>query len=260
MSLDAQELALYGALLAAGVAAGFINTLAGGGSLLTLPALMLLGMPANVANGTNRLAVFAQSLSGALAFQREGKLHVPAVVPIAAPTVLGAIVGAAVAAVAPPRVLEPVLLTTMIVMAVVMLVRPKAVVAAEGEEPRSAWKHAPSWLGLFGAGLYGGFVQAGVGFVLLAVLGGLLRYDVVRANALKLVCTLLFSVPALAIFAYAGQVEWVPAAVLAVATVLGSQLGVRFAVRVKGRVIHGIVFVSVVATCVAALLDGRGGG
>src|SRR5690606_34266820 len=75
MPLEAQELGLlWGALLAAGVAAGFVNTLAGGGSLLTLPALMLLGLPANVANGTNRLAVAAQSLSGVIAFHRQGKL------------------------------------------------------------------------------------------------------------------------------------------------------------------------------------------
>lgn len=255
MPIDPETLALYGALLAAGVAAGFVNTMAGGGSLLTLPALMLLGLPANVANGTNRLAVVTQSLSGVHAFHREGKLHTPAVLSIAAPTIAGALAGAGAAAIAPAEILKPVLLGTMIVMALLMVVRSKAIAPADDEEPRAAWKHPGPIAGLFAAGLYGGFVQAGVGFVLLAVLGGLLRYDVVRANALKLVCTLLFSVPALAIFAFADQVAWIPAAILAVGTVAGSQLGVRFAVRARSRVVNAIIFVAVLATCVAALLD-----
>lgn len=254
MTLAPETVAVYAALLGAGIAAGFINTMAGGGSLLTLPALMLVGLPPNVANGTNRLAVVSQSLSGALAFHKEGKLHTDAVLPIAAPTVLGAIAGAAVAAIAPPAILEPVLLGAMVVMAFVMLLKPNLVMAAGDEAPRSAWKHAPSWLGLFGAGVYGGFVQAGVGFVLLAVLGGLMRYDAVRANALKLVCTLLFGVPALAIFVVAGQVDWIPAVLLALGTVVGSQLGVRFAVKANPKAIRAIIVVTVIATCVAAFV------
>lgn len=252
--LPAESLALHAALLGAGIAAGFINTMAGGGSLLTLPALMLLGLPPNVANGTNRLAVVSQSLLGVLSFHREGKLHTKAMVPVTAPAVLGAIAGAVVAAIAPPEILEPVLLGTMIAMALVMLLMPKLVMAEPDEVPRSPWKHFPSWLGLFGAGVYGGFVQAGVGFVLLAVLGGLLRYDAVRANALKLVCTLVFTLPALAIFVVAGQVEWIPAVLLALGTMMGSFLGVRFAVKANRRVLHAIIVAMVIASCVAAFL------
>ena len=252
--LDPEIIGLYAALVAAGVAAGFINTMAGGGSLLTLPALMLLGLPANVANGTNRLGVVAQSLSGVVSFHREDKLHTDAILPVAAPTVVGAIVGASVAAWAPPDVLEPVLLGTMIAMAGLMLVRPKLVIAGEDEEPGHAWKSPKALVGLFLAGVYGGFVQAGVGFVLLATLSGVLRYDAVRANALKLVCTMLFSVASLAIFVYASQVEWIPAAILAAGTVLGSQIGVRFTLKVKARTLRVILFVCVVATSIAAFL------
>ena len=189
------ELWSYAAILAAGVAAGFINTMAGGGSLLTLPALMLLGMPATDANGTNRLAVVTQSMSGVLAFHREGRLDTKAIVPVAGPTIVGAIAGSWVAAISPDEVLKP---------------------------------------------------------VLLAVLGGLLRYDAIRGNALKLVCTLLFGVAALAVFVWHDQVRWIPAGVLAVATVIGSQLGVRFAVKTNATVLRGIIFVCVAASCVAA--------
>lgn len=252
--LDLATVGLYAALVGAGVAAGFINTMAGGGSLLTLPVLMLLGLPANVANGTNRLSVVSQSVSGTLAFHRAGKLHTEAALPVAAPTIAGALVGAFAAAWAPPAILEPVLLGTLVLMALVMLVRPKLVLASPDEEPRRAWKSPASLLGLFGAGVYGGFVQAGVGFVLLAVLGGLLRYDAVRANALKLVCVLLFGLAALGVFVAHGQVEWIPATVLAVGTVVGSQLGVRFAIRADPRALRAFIFVCVVASCIGAYL------
>ena len=257
MDLSPERLLLYGVILAAGVGAGFINTMAGGGSLLTLPALMLLGLPANLANGTNRLSVVVQSASGVAAFHREGKLDTKAVLPIAAPTVLGAIVGAFAATLVPPEVLEPALLSTLVAMALLMLVKPTLVVPPEGGEVRSPWGHPGAWLGLFGAGLYGGFVQAGVGFVLLAVLGGLLHYDAVRGNALKLVCTLLFGLAALSIFIAADQIVWIPAIVLAVGTVIGSQLGVRFAIKAKPVVLRAIIFVAVVASCIAAFLKSR---
>ncbi|MFK7984479.1 MAG: sulfite exporter TauE/SafE family protein [Sandaracinaceae bacterium] len=246
------ELLPYALVVVAGVAAGFINTMAGGGSLLTLPALMLLGLPADVANGTNRLAVVTQSASGVFGFHRAGKLETGAVLPVVMPTVLGAAAGAGAAATAPVWLLEPVLLGTMVLMAVVMVVRPRLVMADE-DEARPPGRLAGA-LGLFFAGLYGGFVQAGVGFVLLAVLGGVLRFDAVRANALKLVCTLTFGVVALGIFLAAGDVEWLPAAVLAVSTVVGSQIGVRFAVKVNPKVLRWILLVAVTASCIAAFL------
>lgn len=249
----AAELDLLGLALlaAAGVAAGFVNTMAGGGSLLTLPALMLLGLPADVANGSNRLSVVTQSVSGAWLFHRRGKLVTESVAGVVLPTVAGSAVGALVASKVPPAVLEPVLIVTLIVVALLMALAPHAV-APEDEEPQPVgWKGGG---GLFLAGLYGGFIQAGVGFVLLGVLGGLLRYDLVRANALKLVCTTIFGVVALGIFVAAGQVAWPPAIVLSVATVVGSQLGVRFALKVEPGVMRRIVLICVIASCVAAAL------
>jgi hypothetical protein len=89
---------------------------------------------------------------------------------------------------------------------------------------------------------------------LLAVLGGVVRYDVVAANALKLVCTLVFGLAALAVFAAAGQVAWPSAALLAASSVLGSQLGVRFAVRARHAALRWLILACVVASCVGVLL------
>jgi uncharacterized protein len=236
------------------VTAGFFNVLAGGGSLLTLPALMLLGLPADQANGTNRLSVVSQSLSGVWSFRRSGKLDAAAVAPIILPCLFGALIGSFTASQVPVKILEYVLLGTMMAMALLLVLVPKAVTAGVDEPTRWHDRRLAGFAGMFGAGLYGGFVQAGVGFLVLSVLGGILRYDLVRANALKLVSTLVFGGVALVVFIIAGDVVWLPGLLLATYTVIGSLLGVRFALHVRDAVIRWIITIAVIATCVAALL------
>jgi hypothetical protein len=181
---------MHAALVAAGLGAGFLNVMAGGGSLLTLPVLMLLGLPADVANGTNRLSIVSQSLSGMLGYHRGRALDHRSILRVLVPTSLGSLGGALLASRVPVRALELVLLGAMVATALLVALVPRLFAAQRDSEPR--WdRRAAGFLGLFGAGLYGGFVQAGVGFLLLGVLGGVIRYDVVRANALKLVCTLV---------------------------------------------------------------------
>jgi hypothetical protein len=241
-------------LIVAGVFAGFINTLAGGGSLLTLPALMLLGMPADVANGTNRVAVLIQSLEATRGFNRYGMLSRQSVLAILAPSLVGALVGALVASYLPPSILEPVMLVTLVSMGAIMVLSPSTISPPPGTTPKSPGNSLPGMLGLFAAGLYGGFIQAGVGFVLLVVLCGALRYDLVRANALKMVGTVIFSIMALAVFISRGQVLWVPGLVLAAANVVGVHLSVRFAVSASQRVLRWFLLVMVILVCLAAWL------
>jgi uncharacterized membrane protein YfcA len=239
-------------VLAAGFAAGFINILAGGGGLLSLPALMLLGMPADLANGTMRVSVLAQSVEAVRSFDRYGRLDRAAIVPVLAPTVAGSFVGAVAAAWLPVELLKPVLLATMVGMAVLTLVAPSAVVVPPGTPSFSLRERPQGAVALFGCGLYGGFIQGGVGFLLIATLAGVLRYDIVRTNAMKMVCTGVFGAVSLAVFAAAGQVVWVPAIVLAVATIVGAHVGVRYNLTVQPGTLRWILFVMVVAACAAA--------
>lgn len=240
-------------LAAAGVLATMINVIAGGGGMIVMPALMALGLPADVANGTYRLAVVTQSVSGTAALRRHGKLDGDAIVPILIPTVVGAVLGALFATWMPRETLKPIMLVTMIVMAALIAFRRETLVAPEGPPRRP--KEAPrSIAGLFLSGVYAGFIQAGVGFLLLAVLVGTLRHDLVRANALKLVVTLAFGVVALGIFTWAGLVSWTPAVVLAIASIFGARLGVRVMLNVPGDALRWFVFVCVVATCIVAWL------
>ncbi len=235
-------------LVAAGVMGGFVNTIAGGGSMITVPALMLMGMPADLANGTNRVGILQQSITGIRGFDKSGKLEKKAILPMLAPTVSGAALGALSTTWLPPDVLKPVLLGAMIAIALVMLAFPDVVAPPEGTKTYSLRERPSGFLMLFGAGIYGGFVQAGVGFILIAALAAGLRYDLVRTNALKVVCTALFSVASLAVFIATDRVEWVSGIILAVGMTAGSFASVRFALNVDQRVIKWFLFVMVCFT------------
>lgn len=250
MEIDVLHLCV---LILAGVAAGFINTLAGGGSLFTLPALMLLGMPADIANGTNRIGVFLQSVAGVWGYRRHGKLEQAALVPILVPSVLGALIGSLTASYIPPAILKPVLLGTMMAMMLLVLLKPSTFPAL-GETTFTVAEKPAAWGWLFVAGLYGGFVQAGVGFLLLTVLAGILRYDLVRANALKMACTVVFGLLPLAVFIVRDQVLWLPGLIVGISTIVGVQLSVKFAVTAHQNTLKWIFLGMGMLVCVAALL------
>jgi len=237
-----------------GFLAGCINTVAGGGSNLTLPILMLLGLPADVANGTNRVAVALQCVVGIRGFKKHDRLDVPAILPILVPNLMGGVIGALIAAVIPAVTLKPLLLGTIITMSIVILVKPNFIAPPHGTPAKSVSESKAAWWGLFFAGIYGGFVQAGVGFILLAALAGGLRYDLARANALKLVCSLGFTVLALGVFIAFDQVRWIPGLILAVGTMLGAFVSVRFAVRAKQSTVKWFLFGMTLCSCAAALI------
>ncbi len=239
------ELDLFGIALLAGTGflAGGINTLAGGGSNLTLPALMMLGMPADIANGTNRVAVLMQCVVGVSGFDRHKALDRGAIIPILVPVIAGGVIGALGAALLPNTYLKPVLLLTILAMAAIILVRPDVIAHPPGTPNLSPADNNKAWWGLFGAGIYGGFVQAGVGFILLAALAGGLRYDLLRANALKMTCALAFTIVSVAIFMGFRQIRWIPGLVLAAGTMLGAHLAVKFAVRASPQTIKWFLFV-----------------
>jgi uncharacterized membrane protein YfcA len=239
-------------LIAAGFFAGFINTIAGGGSMLTLPALMIFGMPADIANATNRVGIFLQSVAGARGFHKKGKLAPANIVPTLVPTLVGSLVGSLLASYMPVTWLKPALLVTMLGMAILMLVKPSAVAPPEGTQAYTLRERPLAALGLFIAGAYGGFVQAGVGFIIIAAVAGGLRYDLVRTNALKMAITAALTVMALLVFIIRGQVLWVPGLILAVGTVAGATVSVQFAINVPQSVLKWVLFVMVLITCGAA--------
>lgn len=240
------------ALLVLGYIAGIINTLAGGGSNLTLPALMVLGMPADVANATNRVGIFMQTLWGSKSFHGHGKLPLLDIKGIFIPLSIGGVIGALAASYAPVSYLKPVLLFTMIAMSLIILIKPSVVMPEPGTVPNLVKNTPSSWVMLFLSGLYGSFVQAGVGFVLIMALAGSLRYDLVKSNALKLLCTLGFTSIALVIFIFRDQILWIPGLILASSMMLGAHHGVKMAIKAKPESLKWFLFVMTVCGSAAA--------
>ena len=240
-------------LVLTGFAAGVINTLAGGGSNLSLPALMMFGLPADVANATNRVSVLLQSLTAARGFHKHKSIPPAAVKDTFFPLLLGGLLGALFASYLEVTVLKPLLLGTMVAVSLWVVLRSDTKNIGL-EKRKNCWHSPKAFMSTLLAGFYGGFVQAGVGFVLLAVFVGVLNYDLLKANALKVVATLIFTAIALLVFIARDQVAWLPGLILAAGSMLGAQVAVKFAIAIKPKTLKFLVLVMTIVASLAALL------
>jgi hypothetical protein len=245
----------YPLLFAAGAVAGVINVVAGGGSFLTLPLLMFMGLPAGVANGTNRVGILFQNVGAVWSFQRHGVLDWSSLLWAALPASFGAAVGVWIALVISDQSFKRVLALLMVTLALWTLWSPSG--ASSDERTVAARRGKRSLLvagAFFLVGIYGGFVQAGVGFLILAAttVAGL---DLVRGNAVKVLTVLCFTVLALALFAINGRVDWLMGGSLAAGTLLGGLVGARLTILKGHRWVRGVVTVTVVLFALKLWLD-----
>jgi uncharacterized membrane protein YfcA len=234
-------------LFAGGLAAGFTNTIAGGGSLITLPVLVLTGLPADIANGTNRVAVFCQNAVAVSVFGRK-RVRILPPLDIAVWSVLGALIGAQIAVQVPRHVLERIFGGALAALTLLMLVRSAR--PAASSSPRRwgrAWVRA---LVFFVVGLWGGFAQVGVGFFLLYALAMLTPLRLLEANAIKNFMVLLHTVPSLVVFAWHGQVALVPGLTVGLGSAIGAYLAAHFAVRKGEHVLRALVALFAIAAAV----------
>jgi uncharacterized membrane protein YfcA len=239
VTLDLWDVAV---LAAGGFVAGVVNTMAGGGSLLTVPLLVMVGLPGTLANGTNRIAVLVQSAVAAWRFRAEGVPGFASAVPVLAPMVLGSWLGAVAISRVAPATFERLFGLVMLVLLVPVLRVTRVDVTAE----KPAWSRPTTLLVFFAIGLYGGAFQAGVGLFLVLALAHA-GHDLVLSNSIKAIAVAAFTVAAVAVFVLEGQVEWVPAIVLSISTAAGAYLGTRLAVRGGDAVIRPLLIVAVVA-------------
>ena len=244
--MDSGDLLALLALLAAGLAAGALNVVAGGGSFLTLPLLLFLGLPASEANGTNRVGVLAQNLAGVWGFHRHGVLDWRWAVAVSAPAMVGAAAGTWLALAVPDFAFRRILSLIMLGVTLGTLARNHFDPPGPGRlgELRSPW-HWTIVSGFALVGIYGGFLQAGVGFLILSLtsIGGL---DLVRGNAVKVLCVFSLTTLSLAIFAGSGRVQWPLGLALGLGNLMGGLLGVRLAVRIGHRWVERVVTVTIV--------------
>jgi len=246
----------YLILLGVGTLAGVINVVAGGGSMLTLPALIFLGLPPTVANGTNRIAIVTQNVGAVWGFERQGLIQRGWLRPAAPPAIVGALLGTWIATAVDDASFQRALAVVMILIAAYTVWDPLK--GKELTDEADFEGHALGKIGVRAAffllGVYGGFIQIGVGFFVLALAmsAGL---DLVRGNALKAVLVLVYTIPALALFGMADKVHWQMGTVLALGNLTGALLGVRLAIKAGHVWIKRFVTVAVLVLAARLLLS-----
>ncbi|OSI07739.1 Sulfite exporter TauE/SafE [Neisseria animaloris] len=244
----------YAAIAVLGILASIINILAGGGSNLILPLLMAFSVPPDIANASNRVGIFFQSLTGIRGFRNAGALPTHDLRGILLPMIFGGLVGSVLASVLPNQILKPALLVCILGVATLTFLKPQLLLPPQNVQERKVSDTRGAVVLLFAVGIYGGFVQASTAFILLPVLAGVLHYNLLRANALKLVCTLAFTIVALAVFIVQRQIWWDVGLVLAVGNAIGSMIGVKIALKLSPNTLRTILFVMTVVAVVAAFL------
>lgn len=244
---------IYILVVAVGFVAGIVNTLAAGGSLLTLPVLMALGLPPNMANGTNRIAIFLQNIVGVRSFHKENVMDFPSGFRVAIPAAIGSVAGAFIAVNLNDQVMKLAIAGVMVVVFFLILLKPNRWINSHEEHPP-----IPYWIQVivfFFVGIYGGFIQAGVGFFLITSLVLASGFELVKANALKLFVILLYTPIALIIFFIHGDVNLWMGLVLAVGNMGGAWVGAKIAMRGGAKFIRWFVLAAILVAATKLIID-----
>ncbi|MDH3267612.1 MAG: sulfite exporter TauE/SafE family protein [Ignavibacteria bacterium] len=223
-----------------GIIAGFLNVTAGGGSTLTLPTLIFLGLESSVANGTNRVAILVQNISAVYSFKKEKYQDLKASFILSLFTLPGAIAGALLAVKLDDEFFQKILGIIMIGVILSMFI-PQKQTNSKGNSKLS-FSIAVS---MFGIGFYGGFIQVGVGFLIMASLKYLMRLNLVLVNMHKVFIVLIYTIPALIIFIVTDNVNWFLGLSLAAGNALGGWWGAKMSVKKGEGFIKGVLIIAI---------------
>lgn len=239
-------------LFVVGLVAGILNVLAGGGSLLTLPLLIFMGLPSAVANGTNRIAIFCQNVFAIRGFRKRGVMPMQLALLCTPPALLGSWVGANLAISLDDQVFKRLLALIMIGILIFTAVDPMKRFRREDVQ-FGLWRKVILITSFFGVGIYGGFVQAGVGFLIITALlvHGL---DLVKINAIKVFVIFAYTFIALGVFIYHGQINYLLGFALAAGNSVGGMIGPKLAVDKGHDWIKKVVSLAVLVSALKLLL------
>ena len=213
-------------LLLSGVLVGVINTLGGGGSVITMSLFMAMGMPIGLANGTNRIAVLLQNLSATVSFLRKGMLHIKSGLLLSIPAILGNILGAMVATEVSEAVFKVCLSVVLVVILIYLVLGKDNEQVTGGHGLKIKWWH---YIWFFIIGFYGGYIYIGLGFLILAITIWTMNLDIVTANVIKGFVIFLSTPFALAVFIYNGQVEWIAGLLHGAGNIVGAVMASHWA-------------------------------
>jgi len=231
-------------LFSVGALAGFINVMAGGGSAITLPVLIFLGLDSAMANGTNRIAILLQNISGITSFRQQGVHQFKKSLHLSVFTLPGAIIGAFVAVKIDNLLFQKILGIVMIGIVISMLFIPKSKNSEQTTESTS--RKLLSYCAMIGVGFYGGFIQVGVGFLIMSSLYYILGLNLVYVNMHKLFIIFIYNIPALVIFVCTGNVNWLFGLSLAAGNASGAWWSAQLSVKGGEKIIRIILAVAIV--------------
>ncbi len=237
-------------LICSGLLVGFTNTLAAGGSAISLTVFMALGLPPQIANGTNRVAIIMQNLSSTITFSGRGMMDWSGGLKLGIPAIVGSIVGSQIASTISDTVFQWCLAVVMVSVLVFMLAGNRILGRSGGELNRVRWVH---YVCFFLIGLYTGYIYVGSGYLVLLTTLGLLHLDIVKSNVLKNFILLLSVSFSLVVFVLNGQVDWMYGLIHGVGNVVGAYVASRYAIGWGIKFLRWFVVV-VVLICLADVL------
>jgi len=228
--------------------AGFLNALGGGGSLISLPMLIFMGLPPAVANGTNRIAIIIQNIVGVTNFRSKGFFYPKLSIILGIPAIIGSILGARVAVTISGELFEKILAIVMILVLILILTRPeKKFIKEIDSDNLGTSRLVLAVIAFFGVGLYGGFIQAGVGFIIIVALTLITGMSLVKINSLKVFIILIYTASSLLIFIINGKVDFILGFTLAIGNGIGAYIGSNFAVSKGDKWIRVFLVIAILA-------------
>ncbi len=239
----------YLLLIGVGFVAGFVNTIAGGGTLLTMPVLILMGLPSSVANGTNRVAILIQTAIGVKGFQSKNVTTYPFSLYLGISALLGSLIGAQIAVDIKGDTFNKILSIIMVLVVVMILVSPKMQLSEMIERTTGKYLYI-SIIVFFFLGIYGGFINAGIGFMMLIVLPYVNRLSLVKSNATKVAVVCIYTIGAVFMFALNDKVNWKLGLILAIGNASGAWISSRWSVGKGDRLVK--IFV-VMMICILSI-------
>lgn len=216
-------------LLVTGVATGFLNVMAGGGSMLSVPIMIFLGVPGTVANGTNRIAILPQNVAAVWAFYRKGFANFKLSLSLGLCTIPGTLIGASLAAKIPNDQFN-ILLAGIMVFVLIIMSLPQAKTIENNQSPTQSRLIAGHLLMVL-IGFWGGFIHIGVGFLLMPVLNRVMQLDLITTNAHKVFIVLCYTIVALLVFASHLELVWKYGIALGIGTWTGGWIAANTQVK-----------------------------
>nr|WP_319267125.1 sulfite exporter TauE/SafE family protein [uncultured Draconibacterium sp.] len=230
-------------LSAAGVVAGFINVVAGGGSLITLPLMIFLGLPPVVANGTNRIGIIAQNIVAVSNFSRKGVFVYPYSLYAGGIAVLGSIIGSMLALEMDDQLFNRILSIVMVVTGTAILLNNKKTTSSSAVP--LVKNQTVSLFLFFFIGIYGGFIHVGIGFLMIMILSRINQLSLKYANSIKVFVALLFSISSIIVFILNDAINWKVGFALAIGTSMGGYLGSHFTMKKSEKWIKLILILAI---------------